>query len=62
MNAIGFAHMLPVSLALNSLNRSMGQPDAYPFVTPDIVRDKLEFVHRCMRSALTEDKASLVSG
>ena len=57
-----FNAWLPVSLALNSLNRSMGQPDAYPFVTPDIVRDKLEFVHRCMRSALTEDKASLVSG
>ena len=35
-----------VSLALNSLNRSMGLPDAYPFAVPPAARSKLEFVHR----------------
>lgn len=37
---------LPVTYAVNSLNRSMGQPDLYPFVLPPPVYDKLRFVHR----------------
>jgi len=36
---------LPLSVALNSLNRSMGQEDAYPFVLASAVIDKLSFVH-----------------
>jgi hypothetical protein len=36
---------LPLSLALNSLNRTMGQPDAYPFVLAPPVIDKLAFIH-----------------
>jgi hypothetical protein len=36
---------LPLVFAVNSLNRSMGQPDLYPFVlTPGVVR-KLGFIH-----------------
>jgi len=35
-----------VTLALNGLNRSMGQPDAYPFAVPPRARDKLAFVHQ----------------
>lgn len=35
-----------VTLALNSLNRSMGKEDAYPFVITARVLDKLRFVHR----------------
>ncbi len=34
-----------VTLALNSLNRSMGMKDAYPFVLSQRVLDKLRFVH-----------------
>jgi hypothetical protein len=34
-----------VSLVLNSLNRSLGQEDAYPFVLSTPVLDKLAFVH-----------------
>jgi len=34
-----------VTLALNSLNRSMGMKDAYPFVVSPKVLDKLRFVH-----------------
>lgn len=36
---------LPVTLALNSLNRSMGQPDPYPFTVDDRTIEKLRFVH-----------------
>ena len=36
---------LPLVFAVNSLNRTMGQPDLYPFVlTPGVV-DKLAFIH-----------------
>jgi hypothetical protein len=35
---------IPLSIALNQMNRSMGKDDVYPFVIPAPVRDKLEFV------------------
>ncbi len=37
---------LKLTLAVNSLNRSMGQPDLYPFVLAPQVREKLGFVHQ----------------
>lgn len=42
-------HWLPVSFALNSLNRSMGHDHAYPFVLSPPVLEKLDFVHRVVR-------------
>lgn len=45
-------HWLPVTLALNSLNRSMGLPDPYPFVLSAPSIDKLEFVHRLVHAAV----------
>jgi hypothetical protein len=36
----------PLSVALNQINRSMGKDDLYPFVIPEPVLDKLEFVAR----------------
>ena len=36
---------LPLTYAVNSLNRSMGQPDLYPFVLPPAVVTKLGFIH-----------------
>jgi hypothetical protein len=36
---------VPLTLALNSLNRSMGLPDLYPFVLPPAAIAKLRFVH-----------------
>lgn len=36
---------LPLSYAMNSLNRSMGQPDLYPFVLSDSIITKLGFIH-----------------
>ncbi|HEY0213159.1 MAG TPA: putative zinc-binding metallopeptidase [Paenirhodobacter sp.] len=40
------AAWMPLSVALNALNRSMGQPDSYPFTLPGPVQDKLGFVHQ----------------
>jgi hypothetical protein len=39
---------LPVTCAVNSLNRSMGQPDLYPFVLTEPVVAKLTFVHELL--------------
>jgi hypothetical protein len=45
------AGWLPLTYAVNSLNRTMGQPDLYPFVlTPAVVR-KLAFIHLLARGA-----------
>ena len=38
-----------VTLALNSLNRSMGLKDAYPFVPTAAVQEKLRFIHELIR-------------
>nr|WP_281369382.1 putative zinc-binding metallopeptidase [Microbacterium proteolyticum] len=35
---------IPLSTALNMVNRSMGKADLYPFVIPDPVLDKLDFI------------------
>ncbi len=39
-----------LSVTLNELNRSLGLPDAYPFVVNDAVANKLDYIHRAMRS------------
>ena len=39
------AAWLPLTYALNALNRSMGRDDLYPFVLPPPVIDKLALVH-----------------
>ena len=36
---------LPLTWALNQINRSMGHPDLYPFVLAGPVLDKIRFVH-----------------
>jgi hypothetical protein len=40
------ATWLPLALALNQVNRSMGKQDLYPFVLSHTVLEKLGFVHR----------------
>ena len=41
---------LPLTFAMNSINRSMGMHDLYPFVlTPEIVV-KLDYIHACVHS------------
>ena len=41
-----FKLWLPISFMMNSLNRSMGLDDSYPFVIPPPVEEKLAFIHR----------------
>lgn len=40
---------LPLTYALNAVNRSMGDTDLYPFVLTDAVIDKLDLVDRLVR-------------
>lgn len=42
---------LPVSWALNQLNRSMGHADLYPFVLPAPVLEKMRFIHQTIADA-----------
>ena len=39
---------MDLTLALNQLNRSMGLPDAYPFLIPALASRKLAFIHELM--------------
>jgi hypothetical protein len=41
---------LPLSFMMNSLNRSMGARDIYPFVINPRVKEKLEFIHKVIHS------------
>jgi hypothetical protein len=41
---------LPLTIALNSLNRAMGQPDLYPFVLSEPAIEKLGFVHELVHA------------
>lgn len=49
---------LPVTHMANNLNRSMGQPDLYPFVLSQAVQDKLDYVHRLVRAAHRDARAN----
>lgn len=40
---------VPLSLAINAIQRSMGQPDSYPFVLSQAVVTKLEYMHRLIQ-------------
>jgi hypothetical protein len=42
---------LPLTFAMNSLNRAMGSPDLYPFVLSPVVVTKLGFVHSLVQAA-----------
>jgi hypothetical protein len=41
---------IPVTFAANSLNRSMGLPDLYPFVLSAAAIAKLTFIHACIHA------------
>lgn len=43
-----FNAWFPISFAINSLNRSMGIPDAYPFVINSAVIGKMKFIHNLL--------------
>lgn len=55
------ASWLPLTYAINSINRSMGQPDIYPFILSATTIEKLAFVHRVITSVRAGDNLGDVS-
>jgi hypothetical protein len=51
---------LPVSLAMNNINRCMGQPDLYPFILSPVVVDKLGFIHELIRHKSSASRPSRI--
>lgn len=49
--------MGPLSFAMNAINRSMGQPDLYPFHLSDAIVTKLDYVHGLVAKARIEARA-----
>jgi hypothetical protein len=49
---------LPLTFAVNSLNRSMGQPDLYPFVLGPNVIAKLGFIHDLVHRQVRQPAAA----
>ncbi|MGE0828597.1 MAG: putative zinc-binding metallopeptidase [Hyphomonadaceae bacterium] len=49
---------LPLTYSINSINRSMGQPDLYPFAPSPAVVDKLAFVHSLIHGRAAEAGAT----
>ena len=47
---------LPLTCALNSLNRGMGLPDLYPFVLSGPAIEKLQFVHEVVHESGTRNQ------
>ncbi|WP_018240760.1 putative zinc-binding metallopeptidase [Ensifer sp. BR816] len=52
---------VPISLALNTFQRSMGQGDIYPFVLAPPVIEKLDFINRLIKAA-REASSSIAGG
>ena len=49
---------LPLTFAMNSLNRAMGNPDLYPFVLSGPAIEKLEFVHEVVQESRVKGNAT----
>jgi hypothetical protein len=50
---------MPLTYALNSLNRGMGLPDLYPFVLSTPAIEKMRFIHETVRSSAGNVSESL---
>jgi hypothetical protein len=53
---------VPLTLLLNSLNRSLGHDDAYPFALSSGALDKLRFVHDLIQRGAAQDIAPSPTG
>jgi hypothetical protein len=53
---------LPLTFAINSINRSMGIPDLYPFVLAPLVIVKLSFVHATIHAVAGSQSDGTGSG
>ncbi|RZA21268.1 MAG: hypothetical protein EOP10_16965, partial [Proteobacteria bacterium] len=45
------AEIVPYSFALNTVNRSMGQPDLYPFHLSPVIQGKIDYVNQLVAKA-----------
>jgi hypothetical protein len=52
---------LPLTFAVNSLNRSMGISDLYPFILSTAVIQKMDFIHRLVQGRLPADQPAVAS-
>ena len=50
-----------LTYVLNSLNRSVGTPDSYPFKLPTPVQEKLHFIHKVVLAQVEKDKPKPVA-
>ena len=59
LHEVSFAPLVrawvPLTFALNSLNRSMGLGDLYPFIITPAIIDKLAFIHHLVHGTLDQD-------
>jgi hypothetical protein len=46
---------IPLSFMMNSLNRSLGLKDSYPFVINEAVKSKMAFIHSLIKQSAIED-------
>ena len=53
---------MPLALALNSFNRSLGHQDLYPFVLSDAVVAKLGFIHDLVHGRVGQGKRAAAKG
>lgn len=49
-----FDAWLPVTFVMNSINRSMGEQDLYPFVISEAVKQKLAFIHKVIHAYIPQ--------
>jgi hypothetical protein len=50
---------VPLTTSINSMNRSLGLTDAYPFALTDTTIEKLGYVHQTIRSAAQSAKIAV---
>ena len=55
------ARWLPLTCALNSINRGMGLPDLYPFILTKPVIEKLRFIHGVIKNVAKQSSSGQVS-
>ncbi|MEI2733409.1 MAG: putative zinc-binding metallopeptidase [Rhodoblastus sp.] len=56
------AAFLPITEKVNEINRSMGQPDMYPFVLSEEVVGKLHFIHMIVAARMRVSASSPLVG
>jgi hypothetical protein len=53
---------IPLSVAINAIQRSMGQPDTYPFILSPPVVAKLDFINKLMTDEANANSCDMSRG